>query len=201
MVIVPLPAPWPIAVQSSSSITGPYGDKEIVLQPGTSGSWEDYRVDEPYVFQRSDGKWIMAYMGDAGTHLFRLNRLVMRYPIIFLGPYEKFSGNPMIALGPPDSFDNGVVADPWVYHFDGVDYIGYAGVNNITGICPHTAYVTTTDWQTFTKQPVIVPPGPPGSFDNFGVFRGAVTRVNDDVCIYIHCAVRGPRQEVPIYTG
>jgi len=181
------PAPWPISVQSSEHVYGPYGDRQEILQPGASGSWEDYRVDEPYVFQRTDGKWIIAYMGDAGTSSVPVEQIGYASSDNFLGPYEKFASNPIIALGPPDSFDNGVVADPWVYSFGGVDYIGYAGVNNITGICPHTAYVTTSDWQTFTKQPVIVAPGSMTSYDNFGVFRGAVSRVADDY-VFIYTA-------------
>ena len=46
-------APYPISVASSSSVSGPYTKVGEVLQAGASGSWEDARVDEPYVFQRS----------------------------------------------------------------------------------------------------------------------------------------------------
>ena len=54
--------PYPISVSSSPNVNGPYTYIGTVLEP--TEAWESYRVDEPYVFQRNDGKWILMYMGD-----------------------------------------------------------------------------------------------------------------------------------------
>jgi len=190
---------WSVAVsRSTDGITGPYDGsiheyghtgRDIVLPHGGDGSWDWYRDDEPYVFQRSDGKWIMVFMGDKDGYWPGLGGVQEQvgYAIAddIMGPYTKFSGNPIIPFGPLGSFDEGVVADPWVYEFNGTYYIGYAGVANTGGIGSCTAYVTTTDWQTFTKKPIIVTSGPPGSYDYLASARGAVTRVaNNYVIIY-----------------
>jgi len=177
-----------IVARTSDNPGGPYDISTLttVLEDGASGSWEDYRVDEPYVFQRSDGKWILTYMGDASSSP-PVEQVGYAFADNILGPYTKFPRNPIIPFGDAGDFDVGVVADPWVYYHNGTYYIGYAGVNNTTGICPNTAYVTTTDWETFTKKPIILPTGPPGSFDSFGVFRGAVTRV-EDLYVFIYTA-------------
>ena len=162
-----------IVAITSPNISGPYSDPATVLSPA-SGTWEHYRVDEPYVFQRVDGTWILIYMGDQGN---------VREQIGFasasnlLGPYTKFPGNPILDFGPPGAFDAGTVADPWVYYFGGVYYIGYAA--SPTSQSPwQTAYATTTDWQTFTKHNVMLPVSPSG-WDSRNSFRGAVTRIGD----------------------
>jgi hypothetical protein len=54
-----------IMVATSSNAGGPYTiNTTPVLQP--VGTWDDYRVDEPYVFQRNDGTWVMIYMAETG---------------------------------------------------------------------------------------------------------------------------------------
>jgi len=188
---------WDVAVsRSTTGITGPYDGtihqyghtgRDIVLPHGGDGEWDWYRADEPYVFQRNDGKWIMAYMGDRDGYWPGLEGVTEQvgyaYADDIMGPYTKFAGNPIIPYGPPGSFDEGVVADPWVYEFDGTYYIGYAGVANTNGIGSVTAYVTTEDWQTFTKKPILVTTGPPGSFDFLASARGACTRVGDEYII------------------
>ena len=93
------------------------------------------------------------------------------------GPYTKFAGNPCIPFGPPGSFDAGTVADPWVYEYHGVYYIGYTVSS--TKLSPwQTAVATTTDWQTFTKLGVIFPIAGSG-WDAVNSFRGAVTRIGN----------------------
>lgn len=170
-----VPSPYPVAVQSSSSITGPYGNKQTVLVP--TEAWEAYRVDEPYVFQRSDGKWIMMYMGDAGS---TVEQVGYAEADNILGPYSKFnSDDPMqpdglcIPFGPAGTFDAGTVADPWVYEYEGTSYIGYT-VSPTSSSPWQTALATTTDWQTFTKHGILV-----GRGTEYNTFRGAVTRIGD----------------------
>ena len=145
-------APYPISVATSSSVSGPYTKVTEVLQPGSDGSWEDARVDEPYVFQRSDGTWILVYMGDAGGNVEQIGYATADD---ILGPYTKYAGNPCIPFGPAGTYDAGTVADPWVYDYHGTYYIGYT-VSPTTSSPWQTAMATTTDWLTFTKHGIIL---------------------------------------------
>ena len=173
--------PYPIAVATSTNVNGPYTYVGAVLQAGASGTWEDYRVDEPYVFQRSsDGKWILIYMADSGGNVEQVGYAEADN---ILGPYTKFGGNPCIPFGPPGSYDAGTVADPWVYEYYGVYYIGYT-VSPTTSSPWQTALATTSDWQTFTKHGIILPRGA-----EFNSFRGAVTRIGDE---YVFSYTGGP---------
>jgi hypothetical protein len=170
-----VPNPWPISVATSPQISGTYTYTGTVLYPGAAGSWEDYRVDEPYVFQRNDGQWILMYMGDAGS---TTEQVGYAQADDILGPYTKFAGNPAIPFGPPGSIDAGTVADPWVVEFNGTYYIGYT-VSPTKTRPWRTAYVTTTDWMTFTKYGIILDIGPNGAWDDYSAFRGAVTLFDD----------------------
>jgi len=168
------PSSFPISVATSSAVNGTYTYSTTVLT--STQPWEAYRVDEPYVFQRNDGKWILVYMGDAGS-----TTEIIGYAEAddILGPYTKYVGNPIINFGPPGSIDAGTVADPWVVEFQGTYYIGYT-VSPSKSSPWRTSYVTTTDWVNFTKSnDIILDLGPPGSWDAANAFRGAVTRFGD----------------------
>ena len=156
-----------------STINGTYSAPTTILSP--SETWETSRVDEPYVFKRNDGTWILTYMGDAGS---ATEQVGYASSANLTGPYTKFSGNPCIAFGPSGSYDAGTVADPWVVEYHGVYYIGYT-VSSTNSSPWSTACATTTDWQTFTKLGVIFPVASSG-WDSNNSFRGAVTRINNE---------------------
>ena len=165
-----------IEVATASNVEGPYTVVTTpVLQPSApTGAWDSYRVDEPYVFQRSDGKWVLIYMGDAGDITEQVGYATADN---VGGPYTAYSGNPIIRFGDPGSFDAGTVADPWVYEYHGDYYIGYTVSDTKTSPW-ETALATTTDWLTFTKHGVILPAaGAPA--DAVNSFRGALTRIGD----------------------
>jgi len=161
-----------VVYMTSTTIDGIYSTPTVVLSP--SETWETYRVDEPYVFQRNDGKWIMAYMGDIGGANEQIGYATADN---LTGPYTKYAGNPCLAFGPPGSYDAGTIADPWVYEYYGVYYIGYT-VSPTTSSPWQTALATTTDWVNFTKHGVIFPLAASG-WDANNSFRGAVTRIGD----------------------
>ena len=170
----------PIQIMEAASIAGPYSNRTTLLSP-EPGTWENWRVDEPYLFQRNDGKWILVYMGDQGDFehgVFYYEQVGYAIADSLMGPYTKFAGNPFLAWGPPGSFDAGTIADPWVVEFHGTYYIGYTVSSSIYSPW-QTAIASTTDWQTFTKLGVTFPLGPAGAWDAVNAFRGAVTRIND----------------------
>jgi hypothetical protein len=156
-----------------STIDGTYSAPTTVLSP--SETWETYRVDEPYVFRRNDGRWVLVYMGDAGSTTELIGYATADN---IGGPYTKYSGNPCLTFGPAGSYDAGTVADPWIYEYHGVYYIGYT-VSPTKSSPWSTACATTTDWETFTKLGVIFPVASSG-WDSNNSFRGAVTRINDE---------------------
>jgi len=169
--------PHPIAVRSSESITGPYtiDTRQVVLT--STEPWELYRVDEPYVFQRNDGKWILMYMANTDGG----NNEQVGYAVAdnLLGPYIKFNSDDpeepdglCIPLGFGGTFDAGTVADPWVIEHEGIYYIGYTVSPGTSGWS--TALATTTDWETFTPLGIILDKG-----TETNSFRGAVTRIGD----------------------
>ncbi len=167
---------------TSTDISGPYSAPTTVLSPAT-GTWENWRVDEPYVFQRDDGVWIMVYMGDAeainGSQSGDPQEQVgYAYASAITGPYTKYANNPVIPFGPPGSYDVGTCADPWVYEFNHTFYIGYT-VSSTASSPWQTAMVTTTDWTNFPKLGVIFPLDSSG-WDSVNSFRGAVSLVNSN---------------------
>jgi len=177
-----------------STINGIYSDPTTVLTP--TETWETYRVDEPYVFRRNDGTWVIIYMGDAGS---TTEQIGYATSAALTGPYTKYSGNPCIPFGPPGSYDAGTVADPWVYEFHGIYYIGYT-VSPTKSSPWSTACATTTDWQTFTKLGVIFPVASSG-WDATNSFRGAVARINDNyVFSYTGDAYRMGIALQPVYS-
>ncbi|MGD0884643.1 MAG: DUF2341 domain-containing protein, partial [Thermodesulfovibrionales bacterium] len=180
----PLDNPHSIVVSTATSVTGPYSAPTVVLSP-TPGTWENWRVDEPYVFQRNDGMWIMMYMADSttGDNPASSEQVGYAYADNILGPYTKYAGNPVLAFGSPGSIDAGTVADPWVvqcpgqYCWQGAYYIGYTA--SPASASPwQTAYATTTDWQTFTKHGILLPESSSG-WDATNSFRGAVYQVGE----------------------
>ncbi|HOT16759.1 MAG TPA: DUF2341 domain-containing protein [Bacteroidales bacterium] len=169
---------WPnIRYATSATVNGTFTEpaNNIVLSP-SGDLWDQARVDEPYVFQRSDGTWIMLYMGDRGGATEQVGYAYSDNPV---GPYTFFdNGNDTITglcipFGELGSFDAGTVADPWVIEYSGTYYIGYTVSPTKSGWS--TAIATTTDWQTFTKHGVILPRGTDGNS-----FRGAVIRIGDE---------------------
>jgi hypothetical protein len=180
----PFDNPHSIVVSTATSVTGPYSTPTVVLSPAP-GTWENWRVDEPYVFQRNDGMWIMMYMADSttGDNPAAVEQVGYAYADNILGPYTKYAGNPVLAFGSPGSIDAGTIADPWViqcpgqYCWQGTYYIGYSA--SPTSASPwQTAYATTTDWQTFTKHGMLLPDSSSG-WDDDNSFRGAVLQVGD----------------------
>lgn len=174
-------APNPISVATSTSVSGPYTKVAEVLPAGAPGTWEDARADEPSVLWSSSlNKWILIYMGDAGSNVEQVGYATADN---ILGPYTKYAGNPCIPFGPPLSYDAGTVADPWVYEYNGVYYIGYT-VSPTTASPWQTALATTTDWLTFTKQGMLLERG-----TEYNSFRGAVTLIGNE---YVFSYTGGP---------
>ncbi len=172
-------------VSSTTGIDGTYSARTAVLPAGAEGSWEDFRVSEPYVFFNTNNNlWYIVYMGDAGDDEEQVGYATSTDLTGQTVPYTKYTGNPILANG--DSYDHGIIADPWVYESQGVYYIG----NTVSPqhVSPwQTAVATTTNWTDFTKRGIILPLAESGD-DAMNSFRGAVTRIGNN---YVFAYTRG----------
>jgi len=168
-----------IMVATASAVTGSYTIEATPVLTVTE-QWETYRVDEPYVFWCDTlSKWVLLYMGDERFGGQPWEQIGYATADSLTGPYTKHASNPVIPFGPSGSIDAGTVADPWVVEVNGTYYIGYT-VSPTTHHPWQTSYVTTTDWQTFTKSnEIILGLGGADDWDEDKAFRGAVTRFGD----------------------
>lgn len=148
-----------------------------LVAPGTG--WESTRVLEPFVFQDTNGTWVMFYMGDTSASGSPTPHEQIGYATASspTGPFSKYAGNPVIPAGSGGQFDSGGTADPWVLKFNSTYYVGYTYSGGTTTVQPwQTALVTTPDLVTFTKQGAILTNGSSGAIDSTGAFRGALVK-------------------------
>jgi len=168
-----------IHVQESDNVNGPYGNDTLLLSKGPSGSWEDYRVGEPYVFERN-GTYYLFYMGSRNTvEDMGPEKIGYATATSPTGPFTKYENNPVIDgtefyLHDPNCYD--YAADPFVFQYNGVFYIG------VTTIHQHIILYKTTDFVTFEYCEDTSPIGsigPSGAWDDHRFIRGAVMKFGD----------------------
>jgi predicted GH43/DUF377 family glycosyl hydrolase len=136
------------------------------LNLGSGGSWDDTDVGTPFVLY--DGTtYKMWYSGFDGT-----NYRVGYVTLPDMDKWEKYTGNPVVDLGPPTSWDEDYVAHPSVY-YDGVTYhMWYSGKSTINN---RIGYANSTDGITWTKYPdPVVDLGPSSSWDDYHTYSPTV---------------------------
>ena len=168
-----------IHVQESDNVNGSYGSDTLLLSKGSSGSWEDYRVGEPYVFEYN-GTYYLFYMGSRNT-VENMGPEKIGYATASspTGPFTKYGSNPVIDgtefyLHDPNNYD--WAADPFVFQYNGIFYIG------VTTIHQHIILYKTTDFVTFEYCKDVSPLGsigPSGAWDGYRFIRGAVMKFGD----------------------
>jgi len=168
-----------IWVQESDNVNGPYSNDTKLLEKGPSGSWEDYRVAEPYAFELN-GTYYLFYMGSRSTvegkGPEKIGYATASSPT---GPFTKYENNPVIDgtefyLHDPGNYD--YAADPFIFQYDDVFYIG------VTVIHQHIILYKTTDFVTFKYCEDTSPIGsigPSGAWDDYRFIRGAVMKFGD----------------------
>ena len=168
-----------IHVQESDNVNGPYSNDTLLLSKGPSGSWEDYRVGEPYVFEHN-GTYYLFYMGSRNTvEDMGPEKIGYATATSPTGPFTKYENNPVIDgtefyLHDPNNYD--YAADPFVFQYNGVFYIG------VTTIHQHIILYKTTDFVAFEFCEDISPLGSigaSGAWDDNRFIRGAVMKFGD----------------------
>ena len=133
-----------------------------VLDQGSSGAWDDNRINYPYVL--FDGsEYMMWYGGDDGSN-WRIGLATSPDGI----SWTKHAGNPVLDLGPDGSWD-----DEWIdcarVHFDGTEYrmwyTGYDGSHFRVGLA---ASPDGFAWTKYIGNPVL-DLGPSGAWDDANI--------------------------------
>ena len=165
-----------IAYRTATSITGLYSAPISVLQTGVPGSWESYRVTEPYVFKRGKNDYVLIYMGDSHAAGNPAEQVGYATATKITGPYTKYPANPFIHFGPPGAYDAGTAADPWVLQVGSVFYIGYS-ISPTYKSPWKTGFASTTDWTNVVKYGQLFVTG--SDWDVGNAFRGAGISVSN----------------------
>lgn len=152
----------PVVIKSGIGSWVKYSDP--VLEPGSSGSWDDFIIACPDVI--FDGtKFRMWYEGRTVDSNYEIG-----YAISFNGiDWEKHQTNPVLKVGESGSWDNQYVSDPVVKMESTVWKMWYGGGNNLFN--SQIGYATSNDGVTWVKsdQNPVLSPGESGSWDEEGV--------------------------------
>jgi len=116
--------------------------KNPILQKGVYGSWEETRVESPWVIKDGSG-YHMWYIGWTGI------RLEMGYASSRDGiNFDKYPGNPAFKVGSPGAWDSSEVAWPTVLKENGQFRLWYAGGD---GSKDQIGYAVSDDGLAWTR--------------------------------------------------
>jgi parallel beta-helix repeat protein len=133
----------------------PFAESDPVLSPGTPGSWDDDRVNMPCVIL-IDTVYHMWYGGaDNPDH----NAGAIGHATSIDGiNWAKNENNPVLDVGPPGSWDDEWVWDPWVL-FDGsiyhMWYFAWNGIGELVQIGHATSPHPDSVWTKDPNNPVL----------------------------------------------
>ena len=134
-----------------------------VLLPGAAGSWDDGEISQASVVYE-EGLYRMWYTGSNGGDN-RVGYATSPDGVV----WTKYSGNPVLDLGPPGSMDDHEVMHPSVIFEAGLYRMWYNGKTNV--IPQQILYASSPDginWSRFTAHPMLEA-GPSGSWDDGGL--------------------------------
>ena len=89
-----------------------------ILQPGSTGAWDSWSVDNPTVIKIGGVFW-MWYTGEDAAHVLKIG---CAYSIDGKS-WTKWSGNPLLGSGPTGTWDSSGVLAPTVFAWDSSDLI------------------------------------------------------------------------------
>ncbi|UCG70096.1 MAG: hypothetical protein JSV09_03525 [Thermoplasmata archaeon] len=137
----------------------PYANSDPVLDVGTPESYENKHVYHPSVLY--DGLiYHMWYTGNNNSNS-RIGYATSPDGVT----WNKYAENPVLDLGPPDSWDDFHVASPTVHYNGSAFHMWYSGYDgSVTGI----GYANSTDGMNWTKSPgnPVMNVGLPGTWDS-----------------------------------
>ena len=168
-----------LAYATAPAPTGPFTRGQIILELGAPGEWDDLRVTEPFVFKDGD-TYFMYYMGDHGCSgcAEQIGLATTTAALFPIGPEPGglWTKHGLVLPHDPDpeGWDRGLTADPSVVKVGDVFYMRY------TGSYANEHWELGAAWATDPYGPWHRPDGPeiergpPGSWDNDKLVRGAI---------------------------
>lgn len=111
-----------IALATSASSMTWTQDRHPALEPGPLGSWDEKGVADPTVIRAGDA-WYMFYLGVDRAQRQRLGVARSADGIKWI----KLRSNPILELGPPNSFDEIGLGEPAVWSTNGLYWMLYTG--------------------------------------------------------------------------
>jgi predicted GH43/DUF377 family glycosyl hydrolase len=138
-----------------------------VLNLGPATTWDDLHVHSPSILE-DGGKVVMWYAGEDGS------RTRIGYATIpEIDNWEKFSGNPVLDVGPGGSWESEHVRSPSIMFDGNIYHMWYGGYYNFEW---KIGYANSTDginWNKYPSNPVLSL-GSPGSWDDKQVLEPVV---------------------------
>lgn len=159
------------AIGFASSVDGASWAKwpqNPVLEPGPPGTWDSASVHDPRVLW--DGiRFSMWYSGYDGQR-WRVGLAVSQDGVA----WTRSSGNPVLEVGPPGSWDESGVAYASVFPWEGEYQMWYQG-RDLAGRW-RIGRAVSKDGMSWRKDPAnpVLSPGPNGAWDEERVFTPAV---------------------------
>lgn len=168
---------------SSSTVNGTYTPNvSSILDPGTAGAWDDYRVSEQCIL-KSGSTYHMLYMAEKTAYQ-TTEQVGHATASAITGPWTKDSGNPVLAPGTSGEWDDFMTADPDMFEYGGYFWMWYTGLPGPSssdvpwGIGLAYATDPAGPWTRHPSNPIITGSG--SGFDQNGTFRGGVVVDGDD---------------------
>ena len=173
-----------------STTLAPYHESDPVLNLGSPGAWDDYRVDDPHVIYDDDeGLFKMWFSGVRPW----VSRIGYAYSTDGIN-WTKSPSNPIIS--PAGGWESLNLGEPSVLKQDGVYKMWYLGSS---GTFPRIGLAESTDgisWSRYSGNPVLIGGGT-GAWDWGGVGGPSVLLENDTLRMWFH----GGGEGTPIRIG
>ena len=127
-----------------------------IFDTGSAGEWDDHSVAHCYVL-KEDGSYKMWYTGRSNAD--KLSRIGYATSTDGIN-WVKYSGNPIIELGNPGTYDSLLAAHPEVVLDEGKYLMWYSGISATGDTITSIAYATSNDgitWEKALDNPVLEP--------------------------------------------
>ena len=169
-----------------------------VLQPSPGDEWDSGGVYKAAVYQTGNRYWMFYNAKDKGHPWVEQTGLATSLDLIH---WEKYGGNPILAVGPPGSWDSRFASDPVLCTIEGawhLFYYGFDGQHACDGVAlSHGGGLV--DWGKSPHNPILSP-GPPGSYDSVHAHKPFVLE-HDGVFYHYYCAVTETERTIALATS
>lgn len=140
-----------------------------IIQP-VPGTWKEIDTTNPDLLL-IENRYFLYYRGQGGDGHDRIGVMTIPKDKFNGKTWDDYSGNPIIDIGKPGSFDCRHVLDPGAVYVDGIVYLYYTAWDNDNP--PYIGLATSTDGYKFSKHlsnPILKRCGGPEIVHKDGIF-------------------------------